>query len=449
MPAERLTARRVESIKKTGKPQSFADADAPGLELRVSAAGRKVWSVRFRNQTGTQRRITLGPVAPTGSGGMDLKAAREATHRLIGRVLDGQDPAAEKRLEKLTSKAEPIKTFGQLVDAYWAACESGEYQPRSKVKRARTLNDERGVWERHLKGRLAKVRLEDMSAPFIEATLRALTVGSGPRAGRPLGAQGARALQVIRQALAYAVKRGRLPVNHAAGTDYRPEIKPRERRLSDVEVGMFWRALEQPEQLRTTAGDRLFVGKKMALALQILMLTGTRRNEVAGMRLDELDLAQPGRETWQISANRHKAGVGLLVPLPPAAAARVRQAIALKRDKTSPFVFENARDLHKPMTPDAITHAMAGAIEAVGIPSASPHDLRRTAAHALVARCRVLPAVVSLVLGHSNDGGGAARVTREHYMQYSFYDERHDALSRYEAHVLACAEDAPPKREDD
>jgi hypothetical protein len=66
---------------------------ARGLELRVSAAGSKVWALRYRrNSDGTKRTHTLGsyPI-------MTLEEAREAAHECRRSVARGGNPAAEKR----------------------------------------------------------------------------------------------------------------------------------------------------------------------------------------------------------------------------------------------------------------------------------------------------------------------------------------------------------------
>ena len=63
------------------------------------------------------------------------------------------------------------------------------------------------------------------------------------------------------------------------------------------------------------------------------------------------------------------------------------------------------------------------------LPSATPHDLRRTAATGMRA-LGVPRETVSLVLNHASVG-----VTAQHYDHYEGMPERRDALTRWAAHL--------------
>ncbi len=114
MAATHLTARGCAAARPKvgsdgkGVQSAFLDDDPKGLELRISAEGRKVWCFRYRTLGGRQRRLTLGVFAP----GEDdparsddegearplaLKAARRAARQARAVVENGEDPAAEKR----------------------------------------------------------------------------------------------------------------------------------------------------------------------------------------------------------------------------------------------------------------------------------------------------------------------------------------------------------------
>ena len=50
---KRLTDRFVHSVAPPASGRAvYIDDDAPGLELRVSAEGRKAWSIRYRPKGG-------------------------------------------------------------------------------------------------------------------------------------------------------------------------------------------------------------------------------------------------------------------------------------------------------------------------------------------------------------------------------------------------------------
>jgi integrase len=95
------------------------------------------------------------------------------------------------------------------------------------------------------------------------------------------------------------MKRGTLPNNPFAELPMVSSVIKRERVLSDEEAGAIWRA----------AGE---VPLPFGALVRLLMLTGQRREEVAGMTWTELseDLT-----TWTIPATRTKNGIPHLVPL--------------------------------------------------------------------------------------------------------------------------------------
>ena len=76
-------------------------------------------------------------------------------------------------------------------------------------------------------------------------------------------------------------------------------------------------------------------------------------------------------------------------------------------------------------------------VDATNIPSATPHDLRRTGATNLTSeRIGVSRFIVSKVLAHSGDTGGAAAVTGQHYDLNDYFSEKRKALDAWAAVVL-------------
>ena len=228
MASQHLTSRFCASarprIATDGDPErvSYGDDDPIGLELRVSAEGRKTWSFRYRTHDGRQRRLTLGVFVdgddePTQKdreavGGeaqaLTLRAARRRARQVRATAEEGGDPAAAKQARKATARAEPLKTFNDLADAYMTACEKGRWKPRRKQKRARTLSDETGILARNVRPTIGKLRLEDVSKAAVRKVLDAML-------DRGVGAQTNRTHAVIRQVLAYGVAQERLTVNVA------------------------------------------------------------------------------------------------------------------------------------------------------------------------------------------------------------------------------------------
>ena len=88
-----LTVRYLDSLHSHGKRFEVFDALVPGLAVRVSASGRKSFTLYYRHQ-GRMRRLGLGRYPDV----LLEKARRIATqHR--GRIYDGADPAGDKQAE--------------------------------------------------------------------------------------------------------------------------------------------------------------------------------------------------------------------------------------------------------------------------------------------------------------------------------------------------------------
>ena len=468
MASQHLTSRFCASarprIGADGKPErvSHGDDDPVGLELRVSAQGRRTWTFRYRSEDGRQRRLTLGVFVdgddePTQSdreavGGeaqaLTLRAARRRARQVRAEAEDGNDPAAEKQARKVTARAEPLKTFDDLADAYLIACEKGRWKPKRKQKRARTLRDETGILARNVRPIIGKLRLEDVSKAAVRRVLDAML-------DRGVGPQTNRTHAVIRQALAYAVALERLVVNVASTIAPPVQEAPRTRVLSDEALKTFWTACEvMPEGVRLpprkgqTKGEKLYVARPTRIILQLCALLLQRRQEVAGMRVAELDLAN---KVWTVPAERMKSGRPHLVPLTERAVELIKDALKLAadgRDQPSEYVFPSPRvadnppkegddELARPLTPDGVTRAMARLCKGLGLPLTSPHDFRRTGASAMASeRLGIAPYIVSHVLGHSGDLGGAAAVTWRHYAQHDFMPEKRRALEAWEGLLL-------------
>ncbi len=412
------------------------DAKSPGLCLRVSGGG-KAWVYRYRTPDGRQPRFTLGPLSPK----YGLAEARADADEIRVQVRRGGDPAGAKRQHKATSLAQPLKTMADLAETYFKACEVGEWKPRKKKKRASTLAEERGIWRRHLAGSLGSLRIEDVTANAISKPLRALVAK-----GHEVTSNRVRAL--ARQMLNYAVAIGRIDRNPAQEVAALGTETPRERVVTDTELKALWGALSSPagRRLPPAAGEpvgaRVYVSQAIANALKLLALTMTRRAEVAGMRLDELDL---DHGIWTIPPVRTKGGRGQVVPLAPLAVTVIEDAIRLAnegRAVASPCVFPGQRDRDKGVTPTALSHALKGLAASVSVTNARPHDLRRTAATLMAARLELTPFIIGQVLSHSTERGGGAAVT-EVYNRHRYIAEKRAALTAWSNLLAEIVGDAP------
>lgn len=269
---------------------------------------------------------------------------------------------------------------------------------------------------------LGRIPLARLSAADVERALSAYVRAGRPVAGRdgrdgrkprpvsPVTAGHVRA--ILRRALADAQRAGLVGRNVAA--DATPP------RIASRPI-----AYLQPDELRrllsATAEDPL--GPLYALAAS----TGLRRGELVGLRWTDVDL-KAGTLRVARSVGRDEAGGWTaaetksvrsrrMLPLPSMARnafdrQRKRQA-ALKlaagtawQDRDA-LVFTDA--VGRPLLPEYVSHAFAKARTVAGLPTATLHQLRHTAATLLLAEGVPL-AVISDWLGHSE-----IAVTAAHY----------------------------------
>ena len=88
-----LTARYLDQLKSHGKRYEVFDAIVPGLAIRVSASGRKTFTLYYRHRR-RMRRVGLGRYPD-----VLLEKARKIATQHRGRIFDGADPAGEKQTD--------------------------------------------------------------------------------------------------------------------------------------------------------------------------------------------------------------------------------------------------------------------------------------------------------------------------------------------------------------
>ena len=424
----KLTDRYVATITaEPGKRLEVFDQHlmGAGLMLRVTDTGRKVWMVRYRTDDGQQRRLNLGMYPDIGLGEARGRAA-EARKKAV----DGDDPAGERRQRRAEARAEPLKTFTDLADSYFAASEIGEWKPRKKKKRASTLAGEKWLWERHIKPELGDLSIDEVTPAAIKKILRALVTTGRESTSNKVRAQ-------IRQMFNYAIEEDRVTVNPIAKTTALGDEAPRQRVLNDDEIRAVWTALSDRSGLvrkdKPAAESRVFIGEPVSIAMKLLLVTLVRRAEMSGAARAELDL---DNGVWLIPGARTKSGRPHLVPLSTTAVALFRRAIVIadaKHIEPSAFVFPSPRDRKQPITPAALTHALRYVREALDLGRLTPHDLRRTGATNMASeRLGVSPFLIGKVLSHSTETGGAAAVTLTTYALYDYVKEKRAALDAWE-----------------
>lgn len=98
----KITKTTLKAIQPTGIEQWIWDSTLPGFGVRVWPAGRAVYVLRYRTQTGTQRKATIADVRV-----MEPDDARDRARKMMVEARDGKDPQRERgTLRKATTIAE-------------------------------------------------------------------------------------------------------------------------------------------------------------------------------------------------------------------------------------------------------------------------------------------------------------------------------------------------------
>lgn len=431
MPVMKLTDRNCASAKgEPGKRIELYDALVTGLALRITPKGTKSWVYRYRTSE-KQTRLALGTFPNT-----SLEKARAKARTLASTVEDGGDPAADKLRAQAERKADPIKTFNDLADAYLAACGSGEWKPMKKVKRPRTLDDETNILRRNVRPHIGGLRPEDVTKAHVKTLLRKMTA-------QGITSQANRTHAVVRQVYNFALKEdvGKVVMNPALHIDPPAVEKPRARTWTDDELKALWTGLEDPGTL-AEAG----VTRPVAIALQLVALTLQRRGEVAGMMRSEVDLTQ---KTWLLPSERTKNGKPHLVPLSPRAVTLIEEALGLlgdTGDKDVPIFASRAGKRTKAILSNSVSHAYRDVRPLIGMKGENlptVHDLRRTGATLMTSeRLSISPMIRSKVLNHT-DAGGGAMVSMAVYDTNTYVAEKRRALDAWAALLLEIVGERP------
>jgi integrase len=192
-----------------------------------------------------------------------------------------------------------------------------------------------------------------------------------------------------------------------------------ERTLSEVEIVEVWRAFEQ---------EGHFFGD----IFKLLLLTGQRRSEVAGMHIGELSNLDGDRAIWEIPGKRTKNKRAHLVPLSASAVAIIR---GLPRVGDSGLLFTMTG-----LTPvsgfgkakERIDARIGKAREDAGMrpmPEWDLHDLRRTMVTMMNERLGIAPHIVEACVNHIS--GRAKAGVAGVYNKALYLNERRQALTAW------------------
>lgn len=408
------------------------DDELSGFGFKLTPAGHKTYLLQYRmgGRDAPTRRIKIGE-----HGEWTPHKAREEAKRLRAQVTLGIDPLegrkvrrkeavarreAEKDAEQLAKRLRVSTLVDEWVDAMTALVGTDD------GPRPRTVEFYSSTARKHIIPAIGEKPLPEVTKAEFRAMIKAIPAGS--QALR-------RSVHATMSALCGWARKddliGKEPLLFESVEAPKP-VKARSHTLSQEELGIVWQA---SHALRPV--HRVFY--------RLLILTGQRREEVAGLQWSELDRAAA---LWTLPAERAKNGKLHLVPLSPMAVAQLDALGGNKWPRSGPVLSLDGKrsiggfsKLRKELDA-AIIKTMAEMTDPPAFRPWRVHDLRRTLATGL-QRLGVRFEVTESILNHvSGSKAGVAGV----YQTYDWAVEKREALDAWADDIAPIISTPAPAR---
>jgi integrase len=395
MPTLRLTDANLHLlILPDGSDDVFYnDDELRGFKVRVrrDAEGRvrRTWHMQYRSKTGKQGRASLGSVDKPAQ--LSATKARQKATELLVSVRAGEDPQKARKAVQKARKELLLDCALRYLDdrrggivgkrpmsksTYLAAkrCFENHFATLARRPVALITDDEirkglRQVIERH--GKVAAIRDKSNLSAFF----------------------------------AWAMREGIAKANPTINAQALAENAPRDRVLDDDELRAIWAACKDDDFGRI---------------IKLLLFTGARRNEIGGLKWDEIDLA---RGVLTIPGTRTKSRNELRLAL-PAPALEIIRAVPRRADRHYLFGERGGEYSRWGYAKEAIDRRLAEAGHQ--LKPWTLHDCRRTCRTRLAA-LGIAPWVAEEVLGHTTHRQGVVGT----YNRHQYFLEIKDALAQW------------------
>jgi integrase len=234
----------LKKLKPQARPFMIWDVQQRGLTVAVTPRGHKSWKVVY-SLNGRPRWYSIGDVAAIG-----LSDARKLAGRVMFKVAEGQDPAAERKAQRSRGTFEELAT---------------RYVEEHAKRHNRSWKQADALVRKHLLPKWGKLQAAAVTRSDVTAMMS--------RIKAPVVAN--QTLAAASAMFAWAIREGVVAVNPCQLVK-RNDTKSRERVLADSEIPKFWTAFDPAGLVQSTA-------------LKIILLTGQRPGEVAHMRREHIE----------------------------------------------------------------------------------------------------------------------------------------------------------------
>ena len=312
-----------------------------------------------------------------------LEAAKHQAKIIFGKVAEGKDRANEKADARQVASHTLGATLAKYLEAKVASM-----KPRSYEETKRHL-------ENHWKP-LHGLALASIGRANVAAQVSTIAKENGPVAAN-------RSRASLSAFFRWAIGEGLCDHNPVSGTNKEEESGPRERSLSDAETAAVWLVAPDNDYGRI---------------VQLILLTGCRRDEIGSLQWPEIDLKE---KTIKLPDEQTKNKQPHTVPLSDMAVAILKQ---IPRRATRDLVFGAGQGGYSGRSKSKREIDKAAKLKEAW----TLHDLRRTVRTGL-GKLGVQPHVAEAALNHL-----PPKLIRT-YDRNTYATEKRDALDKWAAHL--------------
>ena len=378
MPRVKLTAGRIRDLSCESGQAFLWDSEAPGMAVRVTP-GAKVF-IHQGKLAGKTVRVKIGDVRQ-----WDIENAREEARRIGSLLSRGIDPRNDKEEREQASNSKRANnqrrktTVGEVWPAYVEARRHGWSQRHlaDHLNLAQLGGDKKkrgkGTKEPGALASLMGYTIADVTADAVRAWLRVETEKRPTQARLAFGA-----LRAFLNWCADSKQYSDLVNPDACASRIARQNLPKKKAKDDC--------LQREQLSAWFAGVRDLSNPVMSAYLQALLITGARREELAGLKWEHVDFQ------WSSLTIRDKVEGERIIPLTPYVA-----TLLASLPRRNEWVFSSPSAASGRLQEPRIPHNKA--LKAHALPAITLHGLRRS--FGTLAEWVECPAgIVAQIMGH-------------------------------------------------
>ena len=335
----KLTKTAVDAATPREKDYELRDTIVPGFMLKVTPAGRKIFMVQYRTNSGERRKPAIGRF-----GELTVEQARWIAQDWLADVRRGKDPSAAKATAR---QAPSVKDLcRRFIEDY--------SQPRNKPS---TFETNQQYIDNHIIPLLGSMKVNDVTRADVSKLMKRLE-------RKPIGAN--RVLSCLRKMFnmaevwGYRVD-GSNPCRHVPKF---PENGGKTRLITDDELAALFAYLDRAD---AHGLEHPF----LTLGIRLHFEFAARMSEIINLEWSWVDIAAR-RVTWPDS----KTG-GMSKPL---SAEAVNILLNAPRMEGSSYVCPSIFHPSKPMTQNTYSSGWKRVLQRAGVPHVGTHGIRHRSA---------------------------------------------------------------------